>query len=302
MEYILVDITRCTKEDMDLLKRVLHLVGEARLLFKAQNLAQGIVINTSAGNFFGNMDENDFLTLMRDIGLSVRRISGAVPNLASRLIDSSVPSANSIDTPSRPPQVFLHNQPHLYISSRRPLSTVPSQEIVKPSDVQQRRSTTHYQPSQPSAMQHRPITVNIVRVVPPRYCLSPLDSSSSMHVSHRCNSVITQRMTTPQNTKNIVCESLAKKESVLTHTGIQTRTIKQPLNTSNLPLSAKSNEPSTSRCGMLSESKMLNQSCKRIVHVIDDDDDEGGPVGLNFIADKRFFHFALILLQKLGKG
>lgn len=70
------------------------------------------------------MDENDFLTLMRDIGLNVRRISGTVPNLASRLIDSSIPSANPIDTPSRPPQVFLHNQPHLYISNRRPLSTV----------------------------------------------------------------------------------------------------------------------------------------------------------------------------------
>uniref|UniRef100_A0A8R1TIT7 ULP_PROTEASE domain-containing protein n=1 Tax=Onchocerca volvulus TaxID=6282 RepID=A0A8R1TIT7_ONCVO len=277
--YILVDITRCTKEDMDLLKRVLRLVGEARLLFKTQNLAQGIVINASTGNFFGNMDENDFLTLMRDIGLNVRRISGTVPNLASRLIDSSIPSANPIDTPSRPPQVFLHNQPHLYISNRRPLSTVASQEIVKPLDVQQLKSTTRYQLSPPSAMQHRPITVNIVRVVPPRYCLPPLDSSN-MHVSHRCNSVITQRVTTPRNTKNIVCESLAKKESVLTHTGIQARTVKQQLNTSDLSLSAKSNEPSTSRCGIPSESKMLNQSCKRIVHVIDDDDDEGGPLKL----------------------
>lgn len=39
---------------MDLLKRVLRLVEETRLLFKAQSIAQGVVINASSGNFFGN--------------------------------------------------------------------------------------------------------------------------------------------------------------------------------------------------------------------------------------------------------
>lgn len=54
LRYILVDITRCNKDDMDLLKRVLRLVEETRLLFKAQSIAQGVSINASTGNFFGN--------------------------------------------------------------------------------------------------------------------------------------------------------------------------------------------------------------------------------------------------------
>lgn len=38
---------------MDLLKRVLRLVEETRLLFKAQNIRQGVAINPLTGNFFG---------------------------------------------------------------------------------------------------------------------------------------------------------------------------------------------------------------------------------------------------------
>lgn len=97
-------------------------------------------------------------------------------------------------------------------------------------------------------------------------------------MSHRRNSVIAQPVTSPRNTR-IVGRSPAKKVSVLTHTSMQSRTIKQS-NASELSLSATPNEPSTSRCGMPSEAKMSNQSCKRVVHVIDDDDDEGGPVCL----------------------
>lgn len=48
---------------MDLLKRVLRLVEETRLLFKAQSIAQGVVINASAGNFFGNF----YLSLLFDL-------------------------------------------------------------------------------------------------------------------------------------------------------------------------------------------------------------------------------------------
>lgn len=67
------------------------------------------------------MDENDFVTLMRDIGLNVRQVSGTIPNLASRLIDNN---ATSTDTPLQPSQLFLHKQSHIYVNSRRPLSAV----------------------------------------------------------------------------------------------------------------------------------------------------------------------------------
>ncbi|CAG9540617.1 unnamed protein product [Cercopithifilaria johnstoni] len=275
--YILVDITKCNKDDMDLLKRVLRLVEETRLLFKAQSIAQGVVINASTGNFFGDMDENDFVTLMRDIGLNVRQVSGTMPSLASRLIDSNAPNAASRDTPLQPSQMFLHKQPHVFVNSRRPLSSVRSQEIIKPSDVQQLRGTAYDQSNSTCVVQHRPITVNIVRVGPPRCSSSSFDSSSSIPVSHRRNSVITQSVTTPKSTR-IVGRSPTKKVSVLTHTGIQSRTIKQELNISELSLSGISSEPSTSHYGMPSEAKMSNQGSKRIVHVIDDDDDEGGPL------------------------
>lgn len=70
------------------------------------------------------MAENDFVTLMRDIGLNVRQTAGTVPNLAARLTDNNVSNTVSTDTPSQPSQIFLPNQPHVYINSRRPLSAV----------------------------------------------------------------------------------------------------------------------------------------------------------------------------------
>ncbi|KAL3994849.1 Ulp1 protease family C-terminal catalytic domain protein [Acanthocheilonema viteae] len=276
--YILVDITRCTKDDMDLLKRVLRLVEETRLLFKAQSIAQGVVINTSTGNFFGDMDENDFVTLMRDIGLNVRQMSGTIPNLASRLIDNNTSNAASRDTPSQPSQVFLHKQPHAYVNNRWPLSTVRSQEIIKSPDVQL-RDITYHQSNPTCVVQNRPITVNIVRVVPPRCSSSSLGSSPDMPVSHSRNSVIAQPVTMPKSAR-IVGRSPTKKVSVLTHTSIESQMIKQELNVSELSLSSASNEPSTSRYRVPSEAKMLNQGSKRVVHVIDDDDDEGGPLKL----------------------
>ncbi|KAM3718911.1 Proteasome subunit [Dirofilaria immitis] len=274
--YILVDIARCTKEDMDLLKRVLCLVEETRLLFKAQSIAQGVVINAAAGSFFGDMDENDFVTLMRDIGLNVKQVSGNVSNLASRLIDRNASSVTPTATLSQSSQIFLHNQSHLYTGNRRPLSAVRSQEIIKSPDVQQFRNISHHQSNPPCTVQQRPITVNIIRVVPPRYCPS-LGSSSSMHVSDK--PVVTQTVTSPRSSR-IINRSPTKKVSILTHMGMQTRTVKQQLNTSELSLSTTSNEPSTSRCGIPSELKISNQNYKRIVHVIDDDDDEGGPLKL----------------------
>ncbi|EFO27069.1 Ulp1 protease [Loa loa] len=276
--YILVDITRCTKNDMDLLKQVLRLVEETKLLFKAQNIGQRVVINAPTGNFFGDMDENDFVTLMRDIGLSVRQVSGTLPNLESRLIDNNASNAASTDISSQPSQIFLHSQPHVYISNRCSLSAVHSQEITKPSDVQQLSGIAYHQSNPACVVQHRPITVNIVRVAQPRY-VSSSGSSPGIHVSHRRSSVIAQPITSPRNTRTVV-RPPTKKVSVLMHTGAQSRIIKQQLNVSELSLSATSNEPSTSRCGMPSEAKMSNQSCKRIVHVIDDDDDEGGPLKL----------------------
>lgn len=85
---------------------------------------------------------------------------------------------------------------------------------------------------------------------------------------------------TPKSTR-VIGQSQARKASVSTHTGIQSRTIKQELSASELSLSATSDEPSTSRCGIPSETKVSNQGSKRVVHVIDDDDDEGGPVCFN---------------------
>ncbi|VDK67032.1 unnamed protein product [Litomosoides sigmodontis] len=276
--YILVDITRCTKDDMDLLKRVLRLVEETRLLFKAQSIAQGVVINASSGSFFGDMDESDFVTLMRDIGLNVRQVPGTLPNLTSRLIDSSASNDISTDAPLQPLQMFSQKQSDICVSSRRPLSAIRSQEIIKPPDVQQHRSIT-YHPSNPTCVvQHRPITVNIVRVVQPR-CSSSSFGSSSVVVSHTRNSVIVQPVTASKSAR-IVGRSPSKKISVLTHTGIQSRTIKREVSVSELSLSGTSNEPSTSRYGMPLESKITNQRSKRIVHVIDDDDDEGGPLKL----------------------
>uniref|UniRef100_A0A0R3S207 ULP_PROTEASE domain-containing protein n=1 Tax=Elaeophora elaphi TaxID=1147741 RepID=A0A0R3S207_9BILA len=279
--YILVDITKCTKDDMDLLKRVLRLVEEAKLLFKAQSVAQGQIVNVSAGNFFGrDMDENDFVTLMRDIGLNVRQVSGTVPNLASRLTDNSASNASSSDTPSQPSQIFLQKQPNVYINNRQPLSAVHSQEIIKPSDVQQVRGITYHQSNPACVVQHRPITVNIVRVVPPQCSSSSSGSSPGIPVSHKRNSVIAQPITTPKDAKDarIAGRSPIKKLSLSTHTGIHLRTIEQELNASEASPNDPSNEPSTSRHGMPSETKMSNQSCKRVVHVIDDDDDEGGPL------------------------
>uniref|UniRef100_A0A915PSV9 Ubiquitin-like protease family profile domain-containing protein n=1 Tax=Setaria digitata TaxID=48799 RepID=A0A915PSV9_9BILA len=302
--YILVDITRCTKDDMELLKRVLRLVEETRLLFKAQSIAQGVLINASAGTFFGDMDENDFTTLMRDIGLSVRQVQETVPNLASRLTDNNTLIASSTNTPSQPSQMFLPSQSHMYVSNRRPLSA----EMTKPSDSQQLRGVTCHQSGTPCAVQHRPVTVNIVRVVSPRnsspfgstpaahvesslrsrihldpciQCFNKLDAellTKFVKVSQKRNSVIAQPVISSRNTR-VVARSPPKNLSVLAHTGIQTRTVKQQLNISEQSLHVKHNEPSTSRCGV-SESKMSNQSCKRIVHVIDDDDDEGGPLKL----------------------
>lgn len=116
-------------------------------------------------------------------------------------------------------------------------------------------------------------------------------------MSHTRNSVIVQPVTTAKSAR-IVGRSPSKKVSVLTHTGIQSRTIKQEVSVSELSLSGTSNEPSTSRYGMPLEAKMSNQGSKRIVHVIDDDDDEGGPVCLYTIYSKTI---TFILLQKVGE-
>lgn len=275
--YILVDIARCTKNDMDLLKWVLRLVGEAKLLFKAQSIGQSVLMNASSGNFFGDMDENDFVTLIRDIGLNVRQVSGTVPNFASRLIDSNACNVNSTDVLSQPSQIFLHNQPHVYINSRRPLSAVRSQEIAKLPDVQELRDITYHQSNPTCAVQHRPITVNIVRVAQPRHSSSSLTSSPGIHVFHRRNSAVAEPVML-RNTRT-VSRSPSKKASVLMHSGTQLQT-KQELNASELSLNATLNKPSTSRYGMPSEAKMSTQNSKRIVHIIDDEDDEGGPLKL----------------------
>lgn len=60
---------------------------------------------------------------------------------------------------------------------------VRSQDIIKPPDVQQIRGITYHQSSSAGVVQHRPITVNIVRVMPPRYGSSSLDSPPAMNVS-----------------------------------------------------------------------------------------------------------------------
>ncbi|VDM08128.1 unnamed protein product [Wuchereria bancrofti] len=276
--YILVDIARCTKDDIDLLKRVLRLVEEAKLLFKAQTIGQRVLLNASSGNFFGDMDENDFVTLMRDIGLNVRQVSGTVPNFASRRIDSNACNVESTNVLSQPSQIFLHNQPHVYINSRRPLSAVRSQEIAKPSDVQQLRGITYHQSSPTCVVQQRPITVNIVRVAQPRYGSSSLTSSAGIHVLHRRNSVVAEPVMS--RSTRTVGRSPPKKTSVLTHSGTQLQTIKQELSAAELSLNATLNKPSTSRYGMPSEVKMSIQNSKRIVHIIDDEDDESGPLKL----------------------
>lgn len=69
----------------------------------------------------------------------------------------------------------------------------------------------------------------------------------------------------------------SKKVSVVPHTDVQTRSAKQQANSVSL---AAVTEPSTSRIVMPSaESKPLTHGTKRIVHVIDDDD-EGDSVCL----------------------
>ncbi|MCP9262155.1 Ulp1 protease [Dirofilaria immitis] len=226
------------------------LSGRNQIALQSSKYCPGVVINAAAGSFFGDMDENDFVTLMRDIGLNVKQVSGNVSNLASRLIDRNASSVTPTATLSQSSQIFLHNQSHLYTGNRRPLSAVRSQEIIKSPDVQQFRNISHHQSNPPCTVQQRPITVNIIRVVPPRYCPS-LGSSSSMHVSDK--PVVTQTVTSPRSSR-IINRSPTKNTT--------------------------SNEPSTSRCGIPSELKISNQNYKRIVHVIDDDDDEGGPLKL----------------------
>lgn len=70
------------------------------------------------------MDESDFVTLMRDIGLNVRQVPGTVPNLATRIIDNSASNDIATDAHLQPSQMFAQKQPDVCVSSRRPLSAV----------------------------------------------------------------------------------------------------------------------------------------------------------------------------------
>lgn len=63
------------------------------------------------------MDENDFTTLIRDIELNSRQVSGIAPSLASRLIGNNASNASSADVLSQPSQVFHRNEPYFYQQS-----------------------------------------------------------------------------------------------------------------------------------------------------------------------------------------
>ncbi|VDN05973.1 unnamed protein product [Thelazia callipaeda] len=269
--YILVDAAVCNDEDTIMVKEIFGSLGEKRSLLKAQNVAPGVATSSSNGNFLGNMPENDFSILIRDIGL----FSSDDEDLPSHTFnhDRNICSRN-IHSTSQSPE-FLYRAPHLNIGDRQPLSNIHHQEIVDLPDreccsVQRVVGIADHRFPTNFAQQHAK-TMSVVRVVQlPSNSQSSVVSYSNTNGAASHDRVLVRPTTSMQSTC-FTNQSKIGDVSFLTQADMQSRNSNQSFILINrVPVA---NMASPSRCRVLCAEQTV-QDCENVIHIIDDDDDD----------------------------